>query len=133
MDAAVALEHEQRSPAASNAAERMEPPVVRIGLISSCAGYTDSLCTLRHVSSDDTSCLTPIPTNLLQAGSLTVGGKTHPLYKGINAIGRESADDEHNRDRVEDWRADWHRGGVQVSVLMLANRTISSKHAIICE
>lgn len=93
---------------------------------------TDRLCTLHRFSSDNTSCLTPSSANLLQAGSLTVGDTSHPLYKGINIIGRESDDADRNRDRLVEWRVK-HGGGVPVSALLLRFASISSKHAIICE
>ena len=82
--------------------------------------------------SDNDSCLTTLHAILLQAGSLAVGGDSHPLYKGINIIGRRSHDENHQHDRVVDWRVD-HGGGVPVSALLLRFAAISSKHAIICE
>jgi hypothetical protein len=89
-----------------------------------------ALCSASNISDD--SCLMPSSTNLLQAGSLAVGGNSHPLYKGINIIGRESDDADRNRERLVDWRAK-HGGGVPVSALLLRFASISSKHGIICE
>ena len=61
-----------------------------------------------------------------------MGNNSHPLYKGINIIGRESDDDDRNRERLLDWRAK-HGGGMPVSAILLRFGSISSKHAIICE
>ena len=69
---------------------------------------------------------------MLQAGTLAMGGKSHPLYKGINIIGRKSRDANPDRERVVYWRAE-HGSGVPVSALLLRFAAISSKHAIICE
>ena len=68
----------------------------------------------------------------MQAGSLDIDGHLHPLYKGVNVIGRESDIDGRNRERVVAWQAE-HGGGVPVSVLLLRFAAITSKHAIICE
>ena len=90
-----------------------------------------ALCTASTLS-DNTSCLTALPVNLLQAGWLAVGGESHPLYKGMNVIGRHSDDENRNRERVVDWPVQYGGRG-PVSVLLLRFDTISSKHAIIRE
>lgn len=57
-----------------------------------------------------------------------MGGVDRPLYVGTNAIGRQSGDDIQNQHLVEDLREEYCG-----SVLQLAGRGVSSKHAVICE
>ncbi len=50
-----------------------------------------------------------------QAGSLTVEGEVHPLYPGMNVVGRASEDGERNLQRAEAWTAEYYNvapGGV---------------------